>query len=81
MRRPEPLHPAAFLVDQHGRLPANNIAERMSEFLYLARRTHVSLENDQAPRPGLAEKGALVGGYRINPAKPVMKARAVIGAD
>jgi hypothetical protein len=27
VRRPQPLHPAAFLVDQHGRFPADDVAE------------------------------------------------------
>ena len=30
MRRTEPLHPAAFLVHQNGRFPADDIAERIS---------------------------------------------------
>mgnify|MGYP001586967502 CR=1 FL=1 len=54
MRRPEPLHPAALLVHQHGRFPANDITERTNECLYLGRRAHISLEDDQAPRLGLA---------------------------
>ena len=27
MRRPKPRHPAAFLIDQNGRFPADNVAE------------------------------------------------------
>ena len=28
MRRPEPLHAAAFLIDQHRRFPADDVAKR-----------------------------------------------------
>ena len=80
MRRSQALHPAALLVHQNRRVPADGVAKRLNEFLHLLWRAYISLEDDQAPGLGLAEEGALGGGQR-GPAKPVMKARAAIGAD
>jgi hypothetical protein len=62
MRRAQPLDASALLIYQHRRIPADNIAERLNQPRGLLRRTHVPLEDYQAPRPRIAEKSALTGG-------------------
>ena len=60
MRRPEPLHPAALLVDQDGRIAAEFMESFTNKISDLSLVLNVALEQDQAPRTGLAQKRALV---------------------
>jgi hypothetical protein len=64
MRRAEALHPAAFLIDQDGRFPAEDIAEVEHVISVLLRRANVAFEKDAAPWTGLTQKRALIGGNR-----------------
>jgi hypothetical protein len=64
MRGPEALHPAAFLVDQNGRVPAQDVAERLNKLSDLIRGFDVALEEDEPPGLGRAQERALVGGNR-----------------
>ena len=62
MRRPHALHPPAFLVDEHGRVgAADNGAEIVDERAQLRPIDDVALEQDQSPRPRVAEERALFG--------------------
>ena len=70
VRRPEPLHPAALLVDQDGRIGAQFMQSFINKASDLRLIFNVSLEQDQAPRPGLAQERALIGGQ-----VPARKAR------
>ncbi len=62
VRRPEPLDAATLLIDKDWSFPPNDVTKRLNKFLYLSWCTHVPLEDDGAPRLGIAEKGALIGG-------------------
>ena len=62
MRMTQPLHPSAFLVDQHRRVGSDRLTAFRGELLDLARRAHIAVEQDEAPRLGLAQETALVGG-------------------
>ena len=61
MRRPETLHPAALLVDQHRRPGvADAVAHLVGQGPHLVRAVDVAAKDDEAPRPDLGEEGLLV---------------------
>ena len=60
VRRAEPLHPAALLIDEDRRMPADRLAQGRGQGPDLRRALDVALEQDEAPGPGVAEKGDLV---------------------
>ena len=60
MRRAQALHPAAFLIDQHGGVFAEQVAEGVGQRPHLIRRGDIAPKQDQAPRPRLGEEGALL---------------------
>src|SRR5271156_3149187 len=61
MRRPHPLHAAAFLIDQHRRIrAAENVAKRARQRSQLLAVDHIALEEDQPPGPPLADEGAFL---------------------
>jgi hypothetical protein len=63
MRRPKPLHPTAFLIDQDRR---DRLAEDAAQFAnkrrYLVRRFDITLEEDKTPRKLRANELALSAG-------------------
>ena len=62
VRRPQPRHPAAFLVDQHRRLGARHRgAQLLDQPVGALGRVDVAGKQDEAQRIGVAEEGALVG--------------------
>ena len=62
MRRPDPLDTAALLIDQDRRvLPPKRLANVAAKPLHLLRIVGVSLEEDDAPRAGVAQERTLVG--------------------
>src|SRR4249920_365851 len=62
VRGTQALHAPSLLIDQDWRFPPDGVAERLNQIGNLRRRTHVPLEDYEAPGPGLAEKCALTGG-------------------
>src|SRR5262245_48396676 len=60
MRRSESLHPSALLVDQHGRIVRDRLAEIAHEATDLIGMIDVALEEDQSPRQRIADESALV---------------------
>ena len=79
MRRAEPLHPAALLVDQDRRIRIFDKAPQFAnEPSNLRRRIDVALEQDEAPRPFGADEFAL-GIGQFSPDTPVMNARLIMG--
>ena len=57
MRRPEPLHAAALLIDQHRRIgPADRRAELSDQPANLLGRRDVALEDDQPPGRSLTQE-------------------------
>ena len=62
MRRPKPLHPAALLIHQDRRLPADGGAEIVDQAAQRLGTGNVPLEDDEAPWLGFAEKSALLVG-------------------
>jgi len=62
MRRAQPLHPSALLVDQHRDVvPPANRSEFVSQRVDLGGIDDVALEQDEAPRRGRADERPLVG--------------------
>jgi hypothetical protein len=62
MRRTEPLHPTALLIDQHrGPGVADGVAKFFNKPKDLLGRLNVAFKQDAGPRPGFAQKGAFVG--------------------
>ena len=60
MRRPQPLHPATFLIDQDGRVGAvHGDAQLRSQSSDLRRVLDVALEQDETPRLFRAQECAL----------------------
>jgi hypothetical protein len=60
VRRAEALHPAALLIDQDRRIAAEftyRFANKINNLILIL---DVSLEQDQPPRAGVAEEGALL---------------------
>ncbi len=66
MGRPEPLHTAAFLVDQNGIIisRAEDLADIAGQRPDLLRGVAVALEQDDAARPVHREEGAFGGSER-----------------
>jgi hypothetical protein len=63
MRRPQPGHAPAFLVDQHrGIRLAQAIPQFINQRRYLIRRFDIALEQDEAPWALTADEFALRGG-------------------
>ena len=61
VRRRHPLHPAALLIDQHGRVgAADAVAERSRQRAQLLAVGDVALEQDQAPGILPAQEGAFL---------------------
>ena len=56
--RPKPLHPAAFLIDQHGRGSAQYAADFIHQRAHRRRRRDVALEKNKAPRLRFAKECA-----------------------
>ena len=57
MGRPQPLHPAALLIDQHrGVAPTANRPKFVSQRVHLCGIDDIALEQDEAPRRGLAQE-------------------------
>src|SRR5690625_185910 len=60
MRRAEPLHAPALLIDENGRIPPDRFAEFGRQPRKLIRINDIPCEKDEAPRIGLAEEGGFV---------------------
>ena len=77
MRRPEPLHAAALLVDQDGRMPAKQIAKGLNEISNLPGELMLRLKR-MKPQGSAARKNARSSADKFSPATPEMKARTGI---
>ena len=59
MRRPEPLHAAAFLIDQHRRIgPADRLAKARDQPANLLGRLDIALEDDEPPGRRVTQEGS-----------------------
>ena len=54
--RPKPLDPATFLIDEHGRITPQGIANRFCQAAHLPGRIDVAREQDYSPGLGFAEE-------------------------
>jgi len=81
MRRPQPLHPPAFLVDQdRGIRVFCQVLEFANKIRYLGRRLNIALEQDKAPGPLVADEFAL-GRVKSKPRYARDECAAAHGAD
>ncbi len=60
MRRPESLHPAALLIDEHGGVSPPQWRETRNQRVDLRRRLDIAFEKDQSERIAVAEEGTLL---------------------
>ena len=74
MRRAQPLHPAALLIDQDGRVTAEGGAEIVDQPAQRVGVRDIALEDDQTPGLGVARNWRS-SSVSAGPATPVMKAR------
>ena len=79
MRRTQALHPAALLVHQNGRLPAD-VSRNVEQVLHLLGVLMFRLKMIR-PQGGASRRNARSLADIVKPANPVMNARAAIGAD
>ncbi len=63
MRRPHALHAPSLLIDEDRRIaPAERLPNRAAESTDIVQLADVAPEQDDAPGPGVAQKGALLLG-------------------
>ncbi len=80
VRRAQPRHPAAFLVDQDRRVvAADAAAQRGDQIAHLIGRAAVAAEQDEADRVGGGEEIAFRGGKALAGAAQDNRERRVIG--
>ena len=61
MGRPHPLHPPAFLVDEHRRVrAADALAKRTRQLAELLTVADIALEEDEAPGSALTQESHLL---------------------
>jgi hypothetical protein len=66
VRRTQPCHPAAFLVDQNRRVvAADAAAQRVDQIAHLTGRAAVAAEQNEADRIGGSEEIAFPGGKTL----------------
>ncbi len=81
MRRAQALDPAAFLIDQHGGVFAEQVAEGLGQRPHLIRRVDIAPEQDQTPGPRLGEEGALARPSAPSRTHPAIKALKLMPAS
>ena len=80
MRRTQPRHPAAFLIDQNRRVvAADAAAQRADQIAHLIGRAAVAAEQNEADRIGGGEEIAFRGAKALAGAAQDDRARRVIG--
>ena len=80
MRRAQPRHAAAFLVDQNRRVvTANAAAQRGDEIAHLFGRAAIAAEQNKADRIGGAKEITFRGGKTLAGASQDNRERCVIG--
>src|SRR5215831_8199240 len=62
MRRSQALDTSTLLINEHRGVPAHCVPKRLNKIRYLCWRTHIPLEDNEAPWFGVAEKRALTSG-------------------
>ena len=82
MRRTQPLHPAAFLVDQDRRI---GVARQLAQFLQQAQMTCAGVSmlrlNRIKPHGRSRRMNSRSAALSSSPDMPVMNARLLMGAD